>query len=654
MARRTPNSGRALAKRVVGATEDHANQASTAGGTPLSVLTIGVGVLGAAFMWCRRQKELRSWKTASDEKDRFLASVSHELRTPLTAIIGMLDLLVDDETRLRSSEFDEFLLAARQQAYEMGRLVDDYVIAGRLTSRALTLQIAAFDLDTAVSDVIQGVDLIGAVRLHVETPLGMAKGDALRVRQIARNLVRNAVRYATSEVVVSTVRNGTTVVLEVRNDGPPVPDGMEDHLFEWFVGSERPGQPDPLGLGLAISRELAHRMGGDLSYRRDGSWTVFSLSLSTEPAHRKESTRPSTPQSTSGARASDLESAVDASEWVTGLALVVQPIVDLREGQIVGYETLARVVGDNGRVLHWPQAIEVYSPSLLQAQAVRRAMELRSMQPIDSFLAVNVDPHLLTSPSVQQAFDMGEDLTGMVIELTGTSRRLDAGGIRTLARLRSRGALIAIDGVQPGSANIDHFSQLVVSYVKLTADALEPDDVDRRAASLFEVAERIESGTAARIIVTGIERLTQIEALVTGRLPLAQGYMLGRPAPPFPMLDSMIRGQLIAFGKRWAADATLAEIIERSAGSSHTAGFPAEVVLAPSGDLRLRWGSSIISSPMRALATDLSHDVLRRAMARSSEHRFTPIVAIDIEGTPIGCVTVDMLIGATLLPASTK
>jgi two-component system OmpR family sensor kinase len=109
--------------------------------------------------------------------------------------------------------------------------------------------------------------------------IGRVLGDAVRVKQIVRNLLLNAARYASSEIEITGRRTEDSLVIEILNDGPPVAPDLAGRLFEPFVKQTTPGLPGTIGLGLSISRDLSRRMGGDLSYAYQNQRVCFSLSL---------------------------------------------------------------------------------------------------------------------------------------------------------------------------------------------------------------------------------------------------------------------------------------------------------------------------------------------------------------------------------------
>ena len=240
----------------------------TVGSASLWLLALGVSV-SLLVGWLildrsRRRAMLQQLGTLEQtlaDKDRFLASVSHELRTPLTAVVGALELLgrnssVDHDVR------NMLLEDARVSASELERLVDDYLTAARLTAGALTLKIGVVDLDALVARILAGIEQPARLSMRVGE-LGACTGDAMRIRQIIRNLVRNANRFAVSEIEVRAVRNRDLATVEIVNDGEPVPAGVIDRLFDPFVKGSNPGQPDTLGLGLFVS----HRPGNPDGWR---------------------------------------------------------------------------------------------------------------------------------------------------------------------------------------------------------------------------------------------------------------------------------------------------------------------------------------------------------------------------------------------------
>jgi signal transduction histidine kinase len=119
-----------------------------------------------------------------------------------------------------------------------------------------------------------------AIEAGLLVDLPAARGDALRVRQVLRNLVSNAARYGGSSVAVRTTHDGDHVRIVVSDDGDGVPGEDEGTIFLPYRRSTTTKRHlASVGLGLWISRQLAHAMGGSLEYQRLNNRTEFVFTL---------------------------------------------------------------------------------------------------------------------------------------------------------------------------------------------------------------------------------------------------------------------------------------------------------------------------------------------------------------------------------------
>jgi signal transduction histidine kinase len=215
------------------------------------------------------------------DKDRFIASVSHELRTPLSAVLGLSDELANRWDRFGEEETKELIGVVAAQSSDLALLVEDLLVAANLEQGRVTIEPQIIDLaavaETAVADCRRTYPDF-EVR-DVSGPMTGAQADPVRVRQIIRNLITNAIRYGGSDIKVEVGLQGSPF-LEVIDNGKGVPLEQREAIFVPYfqaTGSDR--VLGSLGLGLAISRELARRMDGDLSYAyRDGE-SIFRLEL---------------------------------------------------------------------------------------------------------------------------------------------------------------------------------------------------------------------------------------------------------------------------------------------------------------------------------------------------------------------------------------
>ncbi len=214
-------------------------------------------------------------------KDELVAAVSHELRTPLTAVLGLAVELSQRWPSLAAAEISEFTTIISEQSRDMADIVEDLLVAARADLGTLSIRPDKVDLRAEVDSVIS----TGSVRvrsggLGVDGEAVYAWADPLRCRQVIRNLVTNALRYGGDQVRVQVKADGGRAVVEVADDGQGLAGDEGARVFEpYYRARQAPTQPGSVGLGLAVSRQLARLMGGDVRYLRRDGWTVFSLEL---------------------------------------------------------------------------------------------------------------------------------------------------------------------------------------------------------------------------------------------------------------------------------------------------------------------------------------------------------------------------------------
>ncbi|MFQ5968780.1 MAG: ATP-binding protein [Acidimicrobiia bacterium] len=249
----------------------------------------------------RRQQEdlIDELRVANEHKNELLASVSHELRTPLTAVAGFAQLLIDGTTEIGPEEREAMIAAIAAEAFEVGGLVEDLLVAARDEVGELTVIQAPVDLRAQVNQILETwhSDDAAIRRLRVSGQGVKALADPARIRQIIRNLVSNAARYGGSDIRIQIEDGDLKVRLRVLDNGDGVPEEHRDTIFApFFRVNTETSQPGSVGLGLSVSRQLARKMGGDLTYRYQQHQSLFELTLppgpsvaSEEPAaHRHE------------------------------------------------------------------------------------------------------------------------------------------------------------------------------------------------------------------------------------------------------------------------------------------------------------------------------------------------------------------------------
>jgi signal transduction histidine kinase len=245
-----------------------------------------IGEVARAFAQMRERL-----KRQEDARRAFVANASHELRTPLTSLDGMLELLADDLERdpIDLEDARERVARAQQQTRRLASLASDLLDLSRLDA-AVELRsepVELGELARAVSAEFERRALDHGLRVTIDGADGQAwaVGDPASVARILRILLDNALRIAPagSEVKVAVASGAKRAAIEVSDDGPGVPAQERELIFERFRRGSGPTGEAGFGLGLAIGRELARRMGGSLELAGGPPGARFRLELARAP-----------------------------------------------------------------------------------------------------------------------------------------------------------------------------------------------------------------------------------------------------------------------------------------------------------------------------------------------------------------------------------
>ena len=248
-----------------------------------------VGDLARALT--RMQEELRRQETA---RRAFVSTASHELRTPLTMLVGTMELLEED---IRSGRLDELealrqVSDARTQLNRLSALSGELLDLSRLDA-AVALRSEPVELGEIVRAVAAEFELRARERSTTVSsilPEGpcWGRGDPDAVARVVRILLDNALRYGPrgAPVRVEAHSRAGRAVITVADQGAGIPPEERDRIFERFHRGTAAGSSGGFGLGLAIGRELARRMSGELDVvDADGArGTRFALTLATAHA----------------------------------------------------------------------------------------------------------------------------------------------------------------------------------------------------------------------------------------------------------------------------------------------------------------------------------------------------------------------------------
>lgn len=224
----------------------------------------------------------REVEEASKAKSRFIAGMSHEFRTPLAAIHGysaQLHTLASDPAQV-----DRAARAIQRAADYLLTLVENLIEQGRLDSSDILLQpqpVALTDFLDQLEEVAQPLAAprgLGWQREDGPNLPAWIRVDATRLRQIAINLLGNAAKFTPAgQISMRTQWRTGVLTITVADTGPGIPEADQERIFAPY---ERNSTAPGAGLGLTISRDIARRMGGDLSLESaPGQGSRFSLRI---------------------------------------------------------------------------------------------------------------------------------------------------------------------------------------------------------------------------------------------------------------------------------------------------------------------------------------------------------------------------------------
>jgi PAS domain S-box-containing protein len=235
------------------------------------------------------EERRREADMANRTKTEFLAAMSHELRTPLNAIAGYVQLLMLGVRGPVSDEQIIDLARIQRSQQHLLSLINDILNFSRLEAGAVTYQIEPVPLGPVVENAASMITPQAALKGISFTwepcsPTLAAVADASKLEQILLNLLSNAVKFtaAGGHVSMRCVAESDRVLAIVSDTGPGIPNDRLNAIFEPFVQLDRTfGNPrEGAGLGLAISRDLARGMNGDLTVTSEvGVGSTFTVAL---------------------------------------------------------------------------------------------------------------------------------------------------------------------------------------------------------------------------------------------------------------------------------------------------------------------------------------------------------------------------------------
>jgi EAL domain-containing protein (putative c-di-GMP-specific phosphodiesterase class I) len=225
---------------------------------------------------------------------------------------------------------------------------------------------------------------------------------------------------------------------------------------------------------------------------------------------------------------------------------VFQPIVDMTDGSVLGYEALSRFRDRTAPDVVFGQAVEAGIGLELEEATIRAALQASVHLPSDTFLDINVSPEMVMAVEPLRTL-LATATCRVILEIT------EHVGIGDYVALREAGVALghdirfAVDDAGAGFASLRHILELAPSHVKLDRALVSRIDTDPARQALVAGLVHFAAAIDSRLVAEGVETRAERDSLLELGVRVGQGYLLGRPAPVQDLVDAghAIRGPAI-------------------------------------------------------------------------------------------------------------
>ncbi len=258
-----------------------------------------IGILNDVTDFKKKEEDLIKAKDEAKEslklKEQFLSNMSHEIRTPMNGIIGVSNILMEDDSL--TSKQKEYLGHIHYSAESLLSILNDILDFSKINSDKLTFETINFDLPELFDHLKGGIGILAKekgidFKIHLDDKLPrFVSGDPTRFNQILRNLVGNAVKFTEIggvDIHVSLLKynaSGPLVAVTITDTGIGIPAKRIDAIFDDFQQAHNytTRKYGGTGLGMSIAKKLVERYGGKLSVKsKEGVGTECSFFIQLE------------------------------------------------------------------------------------------------------------------------------------------------------------------------------------------------------------------------------------------------------------------------------------------------------------------------------------------------------------------------------------
>jgi len=254
--------------------------------------TISITDVTSTFEHIQELEEMRQRaEEANQAKTDFLANMSHEIRTPMNTIVGMSDILMEEQD---GNKIKDYARDIKTAAWNLLAIINDILDLSKVEAGKMELMEETYEIKSLTSDlekmfevVVKKKGLAFQIKLEENVPEKL-NGDMGRIRQVLINLINNAIKFTNEgsvQVAISaekTENNEVFLQFDVKDTGIGIKPEDLEVIFESFrqADMKRNRKNEGTGLGLTISKQLIHLMGGEISLQsKYGEGTTFTVRI---------------------------------------------------------------------------------------------------------------------------------------------------------------------------------------------------------------------------------------------------------------------------------------------------------------------------------------------------------------------------------------
>lgn len=256
--------------------------------TGLVLLIVGV-VTSALASRVRKEMQLANQAALAAREEQLrnslLASLSHDLRTPLAVIAGSASTLRDNRSQLSAEEQDQLLESIFEQSRIMALDVSDVLEMTRLHTGPVTLNRQWHPLEELIGAALERCSsklTLHPVAVDIPADVPMVHVDGVLIEKLFVNLLENAAKYTPPDthIRIGVSHSAERIGVVMEDDGPGLPPGLEEQLFEKFARVSKEGSTSGSGLGLSICRAIAQLHGMTIrAHNRPTGGAQFVVSM---------------------------------------------------------------------------------------------------------------------------------------------------------------------------------------------------------------------------------------------------------------------------------------------------------------------------------------------------------------------------------------